>query len=95
MIEDWHDGAWRRFYSFTEEEQLNLDYVMPSFWCEHAPASPFTRAPMLSIKTEEGRVTVDGDVFRVFRGGTVTERRLADEADRRAVYRDFFGLDAL
>ncbi len=95
VIEDWHDGAWRRFYSFTEEEQLNLDYVMPSFWCEHAPASPFTRAPMLSIKTEEGRVTVDGDVFRVFRGGTVTERRLADEADRRAVYRDFFGLDAL
>ena len=90
----WH-GDWRRFYGFTEEEQLNIDYVMPSFWCEHAPESPFTSAPMLSIKTEDGRITVDGDVFRIFRGEEVEEKAIADEAERRTVYRQYFGLDVI
>ena len=93
IIEDRHRGAWRRFYSFTEEEQLNIDYVMPSFWCEHAPESPFTRAPILSIKTESGRITVDGDVFRIFRGEDVEERTIPDDAARRDIYRTYFGLD--
>jgi hypothetical protein len=93
VIYDLHHGTWRRFYAFTEEPQLNLDYVMPSFWCEHAPESPFTSAPMLAIKTEDGRITVDGDLFRIFKGDDVTERTLADEDDRRAVYQKYFGLD--
>ena len=93
VIYDLHHGAWRRFYGFTEEPQLNLDYVMPSFWCEHAPQSPFTSIPILSLKTEDGRYTVDGDVFRIFKGDEVTERILRDEDDRRAVYREYFGLD--
>ncbi len=95
VIYDLHHGAWRRFYAFTEEPQLNLDYVMPSFWCEHAPESPFTSAPMLAIKTEDGRITVDGDLFRIFKGDDVTERTLADEDDRRAVYQKYFGLDVI
>ena len=95
VISDLHRGEWRRFYSFTEEVQLNLDYVMPSFWCEHAPESPFRSAPILSVKTPEGRVTVDGDVFRIFRGEDVEERTLRDDADRAEVYRKYFGLDAI
>ena len=92
VIYDRHNGAWRRFYSFTEEVQLNIDYIMPSFWCEKSPDSPFTSAPILSIKTEEGRYTVDGDVFRIFRGEEVEERVLEGEEARRAVYGTYFGL---
>ena len=95
VISDLHRGSWRRFYSFTEEVQLNLDYVMPSFWCEKSPDSPFTAAPILAIKTEDGRFTVDGDVFRIFRGEEVEEKTLSDEAERRAVYRKYFGLDVI
>ena len=65
---------------------------MPSFWCEHAPESPFRDAPMLSIKTPEGRVTVDGDVFRIFRGDEVEERVISEE-ERAGIYRRYFGLD--
>jgi len=79
VISDWHRGAWRRFYGFTEEPQLNIDYVMPSFWCERHPDSPFTSAYMLSIKTPDGRKTLDGNVFRVFAGEDVTETTLTDE----------------
>ena len=79
VISDWHRGAWRRFYGFTEEPQLNIDYVMPSFWCERHPDSPFTSAYMLSIKTPDGRKTLDGNIFRVFAGEDVTETTLTDE----------------
>ena len=92
VISDLYHGEWRKFYSFTEEEQLNIDYVMPSFWCEHAPESPFRDAPMLSVKTPEGRVTVDGDVFRIFRGDEVEERVISEE-ERAGIYRKYFGLD--
>ena len=33
IVSDFHKGEWRRFYSFTNEKQLNIDYIMPSFWC--------------------------------------------------------------
>ncbi len=92
VISDWHDGAWRKFYSFTEEVQLNIDYIMPSFWCEHAPESPFPGAPMLSIKTTDGRITVDGDVFRVWHGETPTEKTIGSEEERAEIYRKYFGI---
>lgn len=93
VISDWHKGAWRRFYSFTEEIQLNIDYVMPSFWCEHAPESPFRDEPALSIKTEEGRITVDGDMFRIWHGETPFEKKIGDDSERTEIYRKYFGIE--
>ena len=91
VIYDLHHGEWRRFYGFTEEEQLNIDYVMPSFWCEHAPDSPFTKSPSLSIKTLTGRYTVDGGKFRVFDGESVDERDIGED-ERGEIYERYFGL---
>ncbi len=91
VIEDWHNGQWRPFYGFTEEVQLNLDYVMPSFWCEKHPDSPFTKANMLSIKTDTGRCTLDGNVYRRFDGADVTEKTLTDE-EIPTVLAEVFGL---
>ena len=91
MISDFHKGEWRRFYSFTEEEQLNIDYIMPSFWCEHAAESPFTSAEMFSIKTDTGRITLDSNIFHIFDGDSVTERYLTEE-EVQEVYGRYFGL---
>lgn len=91
MISDFHKGEWRRFYSFTEEEQLNIDYIMPSFWCEHAVESPFTSAEMFSIKTDTGRITLDSNIFHIFDGENVTERYLTEE-EVQDVYGRYFGL---
>ena len=88
VISDWHKGEWRRFYSFTEEEQLNIDYIMPSFWCENSPESPFIHTEMFSIKTVTGRKTLDGDVFRIFDGEDVTERVL-DAEEKKEAYKVF------
>lgn len=72
VLSDLHEGSWRRFFSFTDEENYPVDYVQPSFWCEHHPDSPFNKAPMLAIKTAEGRKTVDGKTYKVFVGDTLT-----------------------
>ncbi|MCK9253275.1 MAG: arylamine N-acetyltransferase [Clostridiales bacterium] len=93
VIHDLHRGQWRRFYSFTEEEQLDIDFVMPSFYCEKSPDSIFNKALMLSIKTLDGRKTIDGQLFRTFSGDEVTENRIASAAELNALLQEHFNLD--
>lgn len=75
VLWDLHKGQWRKFYSFTEEPQLNVDFQAACFWCEKHPSSPFTVQEMFSLKTKEGRITLDGNVYKEFtaQGVTVTE----------------------
>lgn len=93
VLSDFYKGAWVRFFSFTEEPQLDKDYIMPSFWCEKHPDSPFNKDYMLAIKTEDGRKTLSGHVFRVFseNGEKVTEQFLSEE-EVKTVMRDHFYL---
>jgi N-hydroxyarylamine O-acetyltransferase len=93
VIYDRHGEEWRRFYSFTEEEQLEIDFVMPSYYCEHAPDSIFNKRLMLSIKTAEGRMTLDGRTFRTFSSAGVQEERVPDLVCLRALLRDAFRID--
>ena len=79
VLEDFHRGEWTPQYGFTEEPQLDLDYEMPSFWCEKNPASPFTKEYIIAIKTETGRKTLSGNVYHVFDGDSVTERVVPED----------------
>lgn len=81
MVEDLHGGVWRGFYSFTEDAQLDLDFIMPSFWCEKHPDSPFHKSLMLAIKTETGRYAVNGRDYKEFVGDELVriEENVSDE----------------
>ena len=93
VLEEAHEGGWRDVYSFTEEEQLPADFVAASFYCEKSPDSPFNKAPMISIRTEEGRKTRDGDEFRIFGRDGVQTLRVTDPAEQARLMRDWFGLE--
>ncbi len=91
---DMYKGEWRRYISFTDDVQYEVDFVPASFWCEKHPDSPFNKAPILAIKTKTGRKTVDGRDFKIFEG----EKLLSiseglDDANLRKVYSMHFGLD--
>jgi len=94
VLWDLHRGEWRRFFSFTEEEQLDIDFTHASFYCEKHPDSPFNKALSVSIKTDTGRKTVNGRSFKVFCGDEVVrEETLNDDTLLRRVLREEFGLE--
>ncbi|GGG66267.1 arylamine N-acetyltransferase family protein [Paenibacillus radicis (ex Gao et al. 2016)] len=85
--------TWHRIYSFTEEPQLPKDYVMASFWCEHAPESIFKQLAIAAIRTEEGRNTIAGEEFRIFTAdGVQVFKPETDEAYREAL-KTHFGIE--
>lgn len=67
-----HHGQWRRVFSFTEEPQLDVDFAAVDYYCQNAPDSYFRTQAMAAIRTPDGRNTLAGDEFRLFRGGQVT-----------------------
>ena len=92
VLEEQKRGVWGPVYSFTLERQLPVDFVAASFFCEKAPESIFNKEPMLSLRRAGGRVTLDGEVFRVFDGESVTEERAATEEQKRAWIAERFGI---
>ena len=78
VLQDFYKGAWRDFYSFTEEPQLTRDFIALSFYCEKHPDSPFIIQEMFSLKTAEGRITLDGHTYKEFSGDTVTVKECSD-----------------
>lgn len=89
VIYDLHENQWRRFYSFTEEEQLDIDFVMPSFYCEKSPDSVFNKGLMLSIKTKEGRKTIDNNLFRIFTPSGVNEKVITSPEQLADLFKHF------
>lgn len=92
VLYDYHKGEWRRMFSFTEEEQLDIDYIMPSFYCEKHNDSIFRKEYMLSIKTPNGRKTISGMIYRVFENDIVTETEIKDDKMFRSILNNEFGI---
>lgn len=92
VLRELYHGSWRTLYAFTEEEQLEVDFIQPTFYCENHPDSIFRRQNMLSIRTPDGRKTLDGNIFKVFSPTGVQATELADGAKIDAVLREHFGI---
>lgn len=93
VLYDLYKGEWRRYISFTDDTQYEVDFVPASFWCEKHPDSPFNKGPMLAIKTAKGRKTVDVDAFKVFEDEKLVsiEEGLSKEKLKR-IYSNHFGI---
>ncbi|MCR2807534.1 arylamine N-acetyltransferase family protein [Paenibacillus soyae] len=91
LMESKKDG-WFPVFSFTEEPQLPKDFLMASFWCEHAPDSIFKNNRIVAIMTEDGRNTVWNEEFRLFWPGGVHAFTPASEAEDREALRTYFGI---
>ena len=88
LLLDYHKGAWRDFYAFTEEPQLMVDYIAPNFYCEKHPDSPFNKDEMFAVKTLTGRKTLDGHVYKEFKNGEIFVKELTD-AELPDAYAEF------
>lgn len=85
------DGKWQPYYSFTEEEQLDIDFIQPSFYCEKHPASPFNKSPMVAIKTWGGRRAINDRDYKIFQDGELVhiEKNITDTRLYEILEKDF------
>lgn len=84
-------GEWKKIYSFTEEEQLEVDFIQPNFYCQYHPDSIFKSQNMAAIRTKTGKNTIDGNVFKIFTDGKVFER-IFESSDLNVILKEYFGI---
>ena len=87
-----HHGQWRKLFSFTEEPQLDVDFVTVDYYCQNAPDSHFRTQAMAAIRTPDGRNTLAGDEFRLFRGEQVTAFIPQTRAEYLESLEKYFGI---
>jgi len=92
VLYEYKHGEWRKLYSFTAEEQLNIDYVMPSFYCENHPESYFRTLDMVHIFTEEGRKVVADRELKIFGKSGVEIIVPESEEKYKELLEEHFGL---
>lgn len=84
-------GEWQKYFSFTEDPQLDLDFEAISYYCEHHPSSKFNKSYIVAIKTPEGRKCVDGNTYKVFRGAEISyiEEGMSEERRHEILKKEF------
>lgn len=85
---------WKRMLGFTEEPQIDKDYILPSFWCDAHPDSPFNKNKKLSIFREDCNITIRGNFLKFYLGGKVKYRyRIRTGAELKEVLWEYFGVN--
>ncbi|MFJ5270868.1 arylamine N-acetyltransferase [Streptomyces sp. NPDC088358] len=84
---------WVNQYAFTLEPFAPSDFEVFNWHVATNPRSPFTRRPYLQRTTPERHLALDGATLVETRAdGTVSERKLTDEAQARRVVEEEFGI---
>jgi len=89
-----NQNEWQKLYSFSEEEQLEVDFIQPNFYCQYNPDSIFNKENMIAIRTETGKNTLDGNIFKTldFIGGTKTIKECT-EKEIPEILKKYFGIE--
>lgn len=93
VLEEKTDKGWCDVFSFTEEPQLPIDFVMPSFYCEKHPDSIFNKDYMIAIKTLTGRKTLDKNVFKIFEGSELVHKKELADHEIPVCLKEHFGIE--
>lgn len=85
---------WKRLLGFTEEPQLDQDFIPASFWCDAHPDSPLNKNKNLSIFREDCNITIRGNFLKFYLGGRVKYRyRIRTGAELKEILWEYFGIN--
>lgn len=87
-------SEWRRLYSFTEEKQLEVDFIQPNFYCQYHADSIFNKQNIVAIRTETGKYTLDGNVFKTAgKSGNIIKSKECTEDEIPGILKKYFGIE--
>ncbi len=94
VLHQCYKGVWDRFFAFTDEPQLDIDYIMPSYYCENHSQSIFNKDDMLAILSPfGGKNTVAGANFTYWDEYGKHKTTIENENMRKTVFLEHFGID--
>lgn len=85
-------GGERGSYTFTLKPRDFNEFHEVCTWLQTSPESRFTKGPIVSLATEDGRKTLTGDRFILTTGDKRAEAPVASEGERRTVLLEQFGI---
>lgn len=92
ILQSLRDDSWTDLYSFSLEPHLAVDFEPANHYTATHPDSRFVRTLAVQLPTPEVRYALRNRELILDRGGTVTRRVLADDAELLAVLAETFGL---
>ena len=85
---------WKRLFGFTEEPQIDKDFITASFWCDAHLDSPFIKSKKLSIFREDCNITIRGNYLKFYLGGRVKYRyKINTGAELKEILWEYFGIN--
>ena len=85
---------WKRLFGFTEEPQIDKDFITAAFWCDAPPDSPFIKNKKLSIFREDCNITIRGNYLKFYLGGRVKYRyKIHNGAELKELLWEYFGIN--
>lgn len=94
VLWEMHHGEWSRYFSFTEDKALDIDFIQPSFYCEKHPDSPFNKKAIIAIKTPAGRKSIDDRTYKEFRGDELIHiEENCNDARFTEILKEHFGIE--
>jgi N-hydroxyarylamine O-acetyltransferase len=88
-----NDGEWVAQYRFTLEPHEYADYVEMCHYHQTSPESHFTKAPVCTRITNEGRITLSGLRLISTRLGVRDERQVTDAVEFHKILSEQFGIE--
>ncbi|HKR59517.1 MAG TPA: arylamine N-acetyltransferase [Pyrinomonadaceae bacterium] len=92
LLQSESDGDWVPEYRFTLEPHQYPDYAEMCHYHQTSPESHFTKAPLCSRLTQDGRITLSGKRFISTRPGVREELDVLDQVEFEKILRDQFGI---
>ena len=85
---------WKRLFGFTEEPQIDKDFITASFWCDAHPDSPFIKSTKRSIFREDCNITIRSNYLKFYLGGRVKYRyKINTGAELKEILWEYFGIN--
>jgi N-hydroxyarylamine O-acetyltransferase len=84
---------WQSRYVFSKVGRVLADFGPMYRFHQNSEESPFTQGQLVTLMTEEGRVTLNGMMLSIIDGNKHEQRELASEAECFECLEKYFGIE--